>query len=472
MKKHLLIAFIVFAQFTNAQIVRKLWGTATDGGALGNGTIIEGDSTGNGFHVVYSMDQIHGRTPEGNLVQAGNGKLYGITVNGGPADSCCLFTYDPRTHTYTDVYDFDTDWDNGDYPMWGMTLATNGKLYGLTSAGGVSGYSGVMYYVDPTDDSYHKIHDFDNTNGSTPYGGLIQASNGKLYGMTYDGGANGAGVLFSFDISTNSYIVLYNFTLATGTNPYYGSLIEANGKLFGMTSEGGAHDGGVIFSYAIASNTYSDLYDFDPASTGSGSNPYGSLMKGIDGKLYGMTMGGGTLYYGIIFSFNITTNGFSKLHDFDNTHGGFPKGSLSQAHDGKLYGTTELGGANGVGTVFKFDLDNNEYTDVFDFNGTTTGSNPICDIFESTQIATGISSIDNSGGDFALWNHSNGRFTVISNISSSSQLNIYDVVGKIIFSENLAFGKNEIDLRSKPPGIYFFSVSSENQTFNQKIFLK
>ena len=100
--------------------------------------------------------------------------------------------------------------------------ASDGKLYGMTVSGG-SGSCGVVFSFDPVSSTYTKLKDFDNTNGANPYGNLMQASDGKLYGMTHDGGSSDLGVIFSFDPSTSTYTKLIDYNGANGANPYLGS---------------------------------------------------------------------------------------------------------------------------------------------------------------------------------------------------------------------------------------------------------
>jgi uncharacterized repeat protein (TIGR03803 family) len=118
--------------------------------------------------------------------------------------------------------------------------------------------------------------DFDGTNGANPFGNLMQASDGKLYGMTYGGGSNGVDVIFSFDLSSSTYTKLKDFDHINGTNPQ-GSLMQASdGKLYGMTLRGGRSGAGVIFSFDPSSSTYTKLKDYDGAN---GANPYSAFIE-------------------------------------------------------------------------------------------------------------------------------------------------------------------------------------------------
>ncbi|MBS1927775.1 MAG: T9SS type A sorting domain-containing protein, partial [Bacteroidetes bacterium] len=225
---------------------------------------------------------------------------------------------------------------------------------------------GVIFSYDPVTSTYSKLIDFGFTDGRNPQGSLLQASDGKLYGMTSNGGSNNYGVIFSYDPVTSTYSKLKDFSSTDGSNPS-GSLMQASdGKLYGMTYGGGSNNAGVIFSYDPVTSTYTKLKDFGSTD---GKYPNGSLMQAADGKLYGMTYWGGSNNAGVIFSYDPVTSTFSKLKDFSGTDGMFPTGSLMQAADGKLYGMTKYGGSNGMGVAFSFDIPGSVYTKLQDFNG-------------------------------------------------------------------------------------------------------
>ena len=116
----------------------------------------------------------------------------------------------------------------GVHPSGSLVQASNGKLYGMTSSGdAANNYAGVIFSFDPSTSIYTKLIDFDGTNGRNPNGSLIQASDGKLYGMTNLGGSSGVGVIFSFDPSSSTYTKLKDFNNADGASPE-GSLIQAS----------------------------------------------------------------------------------------------------------------------------------------------------------------------------------------------------------------------------------------------------
>ena len=179
-------------------------------------------------------------------------------MEGGSNGLGVIFSFDPSSSTYTKLKDFDGN--NGANPYGSLLQASDGKLYGMTHEGGANG---VIFSFDPSSSTFTKLKDFDSTNGANPYGSLMQASDGKLYGMTPGGGSNNAGVIFSFDPSSSTYTKLKDFDGTNGSSPV-GSLMQASDhKLYGMTSGGGSNNTGVIFSFDPSSSTYTKLKDFD-----------------------------------------------------------------------------------------------------------------------------------------------------------------------------------------------------------------
>jgi uncharacterized repeat protein (TIGR03803 family) len=388
----------------NAQCT-ELYGTTNEGGEYGVGTIFKTDVNGNNQSVVFNFKNEEGKCPVyTKLCESFNGKLYGMTKNGGDFDKGLIFEWDPATNAYTKKISFDGS--NGKNPYGSLMQAKNGKLYGMTYFGGINGI-GVLFEWDPITNLFVKKFDFDEQSGCCPTGSLIQASNGKLYGMTSAGGTN-CGVIFEFDISKNSYnkkidlgccptgslIQASNGKLygACGvifeynplTNGYkhvspagygdYGSLIEAyNGKLYGMSYSGGTTNEGNIFEWDPATNEATKKVDLTWVN---GRHPTGSLVQAFNGKLYGMTFGGGINSMGVLFEWDPETNIYSKKIDFDgNNKGAYPGGSLLQASNGRLYGLTTDGGS-GYGVLFEWNLANSTYTKKINFNASSNGSGP------------------------------------------------------------------------------------------------
>jgi uncharacterized repeat protein (TIGR03803 family) len=244
-------------------------------------------------------------------------------------------------------------------------------LFGTTFKGGNDGGGTINKFL-PATNNLTVAKSFESIASGAYYTNFIQASDGKLYGMTSRGGSHNFGVIFSFDPFTSTYIKLKDFDNTNGGNPYGNLMHASDGKLYGMTNQGGSSNVGVIFSFDPSSSTYTKLKDFDNTN---GANPYGSLVQASDGKLYGLTYGGGSSGSGVIFSFDLSASTYIKLKDFDNINGANPYGNLMQASDGKLYGMTSAGGSSNVGVIFSFDPSASTYTKLKDYNG-ANGANP------------------------------------------------------------------------------------------------
>ncbi|MCE3228112.1 MAG: C-terminal target protein [Bacteroidetes bacterium] len=351
----------------------KLYGMTWQGGNSNKGLLYQYDVATSTYSVIYNFGAV-GEYPNGTPMQALNGKLYGVTATGGLKNKGVFFEFDLTLGTYAKKFDFNHAL-HGANPFGVLCMANNNKMYGLTYAGGEYN-NGVLYEYDYVTQTFAKKADFNGTlTGINPSEGVIQAGNGKLYGLTYMSGTNNGGTIFEYDISTNTLTKKIDLAGASGSNPY-GNLLEAsNAKLYGLTVVGGTANAGVLFEYDPATNVYTKKIDFNGAVNGSG--PQGSLMQASNGKLYGMTSAGGSNNFGTIFEYNITANTLTKKLDFNGAaNGKQPFNDLVEAGNGKLYGLTYTGGINNHGVLFEFDPSNDVYTKKFDFNNSVTGGFP------------------------------------------------------------------------------------------------
>jgi uncharacterized repeat protein (TIGR03803 family) len=193
----------------------------------------------------------------------------------------------------------------------------------MTTTGGANNL-GVIFSYDPVSGIYTDIWDFNGTEGQKPYGSLLLASDGNLYGMTNQGGLYGNGNIFQLNPTTYAFIDLVDFTgndgAYPGANPQASLIQASDGNLYGMTEWGGANGGGEIFRYTPGS-AFTDIYDFDGTT---GWNAIGSLFQASDGNLYGTTSNGGANGDGVIFEYNLITGSLMKLGEFDGPNGSYP----------------------------------------------------------------------------------------------------------------------------------------------------
>ncbi len=441
-----------------------LWGTCGWGGAMGWGAIVKGNSDGTNFQSVYSFDNTNGAEPMGGLCMANNGHLYGVTYLGGYGDSCVCFEYDTATGVYTKFYDLYLDQTQGWGAQSAMLNASDGMLYGLCGAGGNNG-AGVIYRIDPATNTYNAIHHFTTADGAGSTGELIQLSDGKLYGTS-------GGSIFSYDITNSTFNSLYSFSPATGNNPRYGHLLKANdGKLYGLTLMGGAYDypnsffiqgNGVLFSFDLSTGIYTDLHDFNGAD---GLNPNGSLIQASDGNLYGTTNSGGSAGYGVIFKYNIPSHTCSVVYEFNGLMGSFPQRSLTQGSCGKLFGTTVMGGANNNGVFFSFDIINHSYNVLINCTP-AFGTNPQCDIIE-TGVTQHINAVftTNVEKDLTIFpSPASKEISITGNsISINDIVTVTDVTGREVLQQKAAQSQHvNLNVALLTAGIYFAEVKMQS----------
>ncbi|MBN1339385.1 MAG: PKD domain-containing protein [Bacteroidales bacterium] len=333
----------------------KLYGMTWKGdGGNGGGVIFEYDPETDNYTEKYAFNNsVQGYRPKGSLMQAGNGMLYGMTIEGGLYNNGVIFEYDPISNTYIKLFDFDFT-NSGCNPSGNLLLMPDGTLWGLTMAGGAY-FGGTIFKYDPANNVFTKKHDFNGTAGNQPRGGLVEAGNGLLYGLSYKGGTYNYGVLFEFDPITDTYVKKIDFNgSSNGRYPIGSMILASDGLLYGLTSQGGTTDEGVIFKYNPLTSSFSKEKNL---STSIGSFPMGSLFQSTNGKLYGLTPYGGANDEGVLFEYDPLTSAYIKKFDFnENESGKFPKGSLFQASNGFFYGMTNTGGTGGYGTLFEYNL--------------------------------------------------------------------------------------------------------------------
>jgi uncharacterized repeat protein (TIGR03803 family) len=232
-------------EYPNAALVRdgqgNLYGTTVVGGASGYGTVFKLDTTGKET-VLHSFSGAggDGAFPWAGVVRDGQGNLYGTTVGGGVSGLGTVFKVD-TTGKETVLHSFTGTVVDGAQPMTGLVLDTRGNLYGTTNSGGrgIDGGNGVVFKVTNAGRETALCR-FPATGakGISPRG-VVRDAQGNLYGTTLFHGAFGWGTVFK-RAPTGTLTVLYNFTggNADGGDPYAGVVQDSQGNLYGTTSAG------------------------------------------------------------------------------------------------------------------------------------------------------------------------------------------------------------------------------------------
>lgn len=394
----------------------------------------------------------------GSLIQDTiTGYIYGMTRLGGGFNRGTIFRYDPKTNIDTVIYSFHTP--TGITPLGSLVFASNGFLYGMTSSFNI--YDAVFFSFNPKTFLYSNIFNFDTANGADgQYCQPIQATDGKIYGMTPVGGHYNDGVLFRYNPINNQDTVVLFFDSLNGLDPP-GSVIQAtNGLLYGMTAGGGINNSGVFFSFDPITKKDSVLYNFNSI----GSNPGSDMYQASNGILYSIIPPGN-----YIFSYNPVTG---KDTTYYLTHGESfflnTNNDLVQDPDnGLLYGTTTGGGDSGYGTLFSFDPLTGKDSVFVNFTA-VRGINPCGRLLLSKTIpsdttTTEISTITSKGNCVCIYpNPNKGAFTVsLSQINSKCEVEIYNVLGEKIYQKVINSNNTEINLNGQPQGIYFYRVLKE-----------
>ena len=345
---------------TNAGVVYQngiLYGTTLIGGSSNKGTLFSYNIASNTLTTLHSFTGIgnDGQIPSASVIYQ-SGILYGTTSSGGGSyNNGTLFSYNLASNTLVTLYSFTGIGTNGLQPT-ASVIYQSGILYGTTSRGGGTNNLGTLFSFDLTSNTLVTLHSFTGigTNGSNPNAGVIYQS-GILYGTTTrGGGTTNEGTLFSYDLTSNTLTTLHSFTgIGTdGSNPNAG-VIYQSGILYGTTDTGGSSNSGLLFSYNLPSNTLTTLHSFSGQPT-DGAYPRAIIYQ--NEILYGVTRSGGSNNFGTLFSYVLASNTLSSFYSFTGqpTDGSIPDSVIYQS--GILYGTTAGGGSTNKGTLFSYTI--------------------------------------------------------------------------------------------------------------------
>jgi uncharacterized repeat protein (TIGR03803 family) len=348
--------------FTNAVITVTLPQVVSVGGLPLTQLVLNSFSGQGGSGTGGIQGSTDGAAPSSGLVAGADGNFYGTTNVGGAHRVGAVYKM-TAAGVETVLYSFSggvSGSTDGAYPG-GLIQGSDGNLYGTTEYGGAYDYGGGTVFRITTSGVETVLYSFGAsgiTDSSRPVAGLVEGSDGNLYGTSLTGGANNAGTVFKITTS-GVETLLHSFTgnCAFSSNvdgaEAYAPLVEgSDGNFYGTTSCGGASDAGTVFKITTG-GAETVIYSFAVGT--DGESPLAGLIQASDGNFYGTTELGGVNSKGTVFK--VTAAGAeSLLYSFGaggSTDGAEPYAGLVEGSDGDLYGTTYAGGSYGEGTVFK-----------------------------------------------------------------------------------------------------------------------
>jgi uncharacterized repeat protein (TIGR03803 family) len=341
----------------------NFYGTTYSGGATNDGTIfrISPDGSETMLHSFGANgDATDGTCPQAGLIKDRDGNFYGTTHSGGSTDQGTIFRVTPSgSETILHCFGDGSIKNDGTGPKAGLIQGSDGILYGTTSAGG-SASAGVVFKItmDGAETILHNFGDGSTPNdGVGPQASLTQSSDGNFYGSTVTGGSKNKGTIFRISPS-GTMTILHSFgsILNDGASIQSALIQGATGDFYGTTPFGGSVNKGVIFKIA-SSGIVTILHSFgDGSIRNDGNDPQAALIQGSNGDFYGTTYSGGSTDHGTLFETSpaglITIlrsfGDGSMVYDGRNA-----QGSLTQDSEGHLYGTTATGGTANDGTFFE-----------------------------------------------------------------------------------------------------------------------
>lgn len=341
-----------------------LWGTTSEGGTKGFGTLFRYDPATNLYEVMVNFTGTTGAAlggrANGRLHLDENDVVWGTTEVGGTGNSGTVFKFDPATRVFTTIHSFNLG-GNGGFPRSGLVDGGDGFLWGTAS----SSPNGVIYRVNKSTSTLGVAYAFTSAlvaEGSTPEGDLVLDGDGNLWGTTTGGGTSSNGVLYKFVPSTLTYTAMVKFSGADtapnpGRQPSGPLVLDDDGNIWGTTVYN-------VFKYSPGTATYTNVFNYNENTLALPvkSVSVGTISKtavgnicflGTEGTKELTTSGdsGRMSYRAVVYEIDPATDVTTKLHSLMEAGAGLagpaelsPAGGLYEHTDGFFYGITKNGG--------------------------------------------------------------------------------------------------------------------------------
>lgn len=244
-----------------------LYGTTKAGGTPGRGTVFKVNTDGSGFATLHAFTTggNDGANPIARLILSGS-TLYGTAQQGGNVGNGTLFSVGINGTGFTNFYSFTTTTgpalvNNDGASPWAPLFLSGNTLYGTAYSGGLFGF-GTVFSVNTDGTGFATVHSFSSANqanqdGGNPVAGVI-LSGDTLYATAQVGGSGGAGTVFSVKTNGTAFFPLYNFSqISTFNTPNsdgaypVGGLVLSGNIVYGTAGTGGPSGYGSVFSVTV-----------------------------------------------------------------------------------------------------------------------------------------------------------------------------------------------------------------------------
>jgi uncharacterized repeat protein (TIGR03803 family) len=289
--------------------------------------------------VIHYFDGLDGSRSYSGLILGTDGSFYGTTAYGGSRHRGTVFKITPSGNVTT-LHTFSGGSDG--QPFAPPIQVADGDFYGVTDQ--------IAYKISRSG----TFTALPSIGGSPTVSPLLQAADGTILGTTGTGGAFNYGMVYK--LTNSGYETIFSFDAHVPA--YNAPLIQgSDGNFYGTTYTGGNYRQGVVFKLT-PKGAVTTLHNFpDPNYPQDGAEPQAGLVLASDGNFYGVTTEGGTGTFGPGVFFKITAAGdYSILYNFEAATGSAPASTPFQHTNGKIYGLTVYGGTNNMGVAYSIDL--------------------------------------------------------------------------------------------------------------------